>query len=128
MAIVVLAAMAVGVSAWQQHRWPPAPSQADRDAGIIRLAGANGGIPPTEVDVRVGDRTVTLLFLWLDRSAAAKINVIEELPNRPVPWRAFTLRQRESGAALGVRITVVRIHDMPNEDHNAVDVTAAPAG
>jgi hypothetical protein len=23
---------------------------------------------------------------------------------------------------------VVGIHDMPNEDHNAVDVTAAPAG
>ena len=92
------------------------------------IAAGVAMIPPTEVDVRGGDRTVTLLFLWLDRSAAAKINVIEELPNRPIPWRAFTLRQGESGAALGVRITVVRIHDMPNEDHNAVDVTAAPAG
>ena len=123
--LVVVVAVGVIAHAWYEQQ-PPALSSSGPGT-VLRLTTESGGIPPPRVRVDAAGGTAAFVFTTgIDTSRGRPLGmVVVQPPNEPA--HRLSLAEGQSGAAGGIRVTVLHLWRMPDIANDAVDVRVLPS-
>jgi hypothetical protein len=123
-ALLVVAAVAVGVRAWYEQQ-PPGLDESGPGT-VLRLTTESGGIPPPRVRVSLADgSTASVSMAGIGTAGGRPVGLVRVSPPGGEGTQ-LALGEGQTSDAGGLRVTMLHIWRMPDGSNDALDVRVLP--